>query len=310
MPNSKVSVLMSVYNGEKYLCEAIDSVLNQTFEDFEFIIVNDGSVDKTNEILNSYRDRRINLIDNKENAGLSKSLNTGLSRARGEYIARMDADDISLPERFKRQIDFLDKNPSIGLLGTSVEFIKMENVAKGIYRPPLHHDEIKAYLLINNCLWHPTIMARRDVMQKVGGYNDSLQAAADYDIMVKIAKISKLRNLEDILLHYRCEDNYYTKVRRRQQLECAFETSLKTFQYSMKDIVIDREAYKRWWWQFHWLLAGRHEKWLFTIPKFERGDTKHIKYFRDLIERYPEGKHIWGAQLKAFEEQIMDYNSG
>jgi glycosyltransferase involved in cell wall biosynthesis len=113
MPNNdyvKISILMPVYNGEKYLREAIDSILNQTFTDFEFLIVDDGSTDNSVEIINSYQNSRINLVKNDKNEGLVYTLNRGLSLAKGEYIARMDCDDISLPERLKKQIDFLDSN--------------------------------------------------------------------------------------------------------------------------------------------------------------------------------------------------------
>ena len=102
-----ISVVMSAYNGEKWLNEAVDSILNQTFKDFEFIIINDGSNDRTYEILNSYNDKRLRIINHKSNRGLITRLNEGLDQSNGKYIARMDADDISLPERFKIQIDFL-----------------------------------------------------------------------------------------------------------------------------------------------------------------------------------------------------------
>ncbi|HKQ33129.1 MAG TPA: glycosyltransferase family A protein, partial [Thermodesulfobacteriota bacterium] len=114
----KVTVLMTVYNGEKFLNEAIDGILNQTFRDFEFLIINDGSTDGSREIIKSYKDPRINLVDNESNIGLTASLNRGLSLAGGEYIARQDADDISLPERLEKQISILERNPDIALLGS------------------------------------------------------------------------------------------------------------------------------------------------------------------------------------------------
>jgi glycosyltransferase involved in cell wall biosynthesis len=119
----KVSVVMSVYNGEKYLCEAIDSILNQTFENFEFLIVNDGSTDRTLEILQSYRDPRIKVINNERNIGLTASLNKGLKIAKGEYVARMDADDVSFPHRLEQQKAFLDRNPRVAMVGSWAEVI-------------------------------------------------------------------------------------------------------------------------------------------------------------------------------------------
>ena len=113
MENPRVTALMSVFNGDKYLSEALESILNQTFTNFEFLIINDGSNDRTEDILKSYDDVRIRIINNDNNMGLAKSLNKGLRIARGEYIARMDADDISLPTRLARQVEFLDKNKHV-----------------------------------------------------------------------------------------------------------------------------------------------------------------------------------------------------
>ncbi len=121
--NPKVSVIMSVYNGDKYLREAIESILNQTFTDFEFIIVNDGSTDNSLEIIESYDDERIKTINNKKNIGLTKSLNKALKFAKGKYIARQDADDVSLPNRFEKQVEYLDSHPEVALVGTSVYLI-------------------------------------------------------------------------------------------------------------------------------------------------------------------------------------------
>ena len=123
MKNPKVTVLMSVYNGEKYLQEAIDSILEQTFKDFEFLIINDGSTDKTGEILESYHDLRIKIINNEKNIGLTKSLNKGLKLARGEYIARQDADDISMPERLEKEVEFLETHQDYAVVGAFAKII-------------------------------------------------------------------------------------------------------------------------------------------------------------------------------------------
>src|SRR5688500_15226048 len=123
-----ISVVMSAYNSDKYIAKAIESILNQTFKDFEFIIINDGSKDESLKIIKRYgkKDKRIVLIDNKKNLGLIKSLNKGLKIAKGKYIARMDSDDIAMPQRFKIQLDYLDKNRNIFLVGTSFEQIDKE----------------------------------------------------------------------------------------------------------------------------------------------------------------------------------------
>ena len=116
----KISVLMPAYNAEKYIGEAIESILNQTYKDFEFIIINDGSIDRTEDIILSYDDPRIIYLKNKENSGIVASLNNGLKQAKGQYVARMDADDISLPTRFEKQLQYMESNQHIFVLGTSL----------------------------------------------------------------------------------------------------------------------------------------------------------------------------------------------
>ena len=138
----QITVLMPVYNGEKYLRQAVDSILNQTFKDFEFLIINDGSTDKTLAILQEYKNKRVKIINNKKNIGLTKSLNKGLKLAKGKYIARMDADDISLSNRLRKQIDFLDKHNKIGVLGTQMKIINNSNKIVGEYKTPLCHSLI------------------------------------------------------------------------------------------------------------------------------------------------------------------------
>jgi glycosyltransferase involved in cell wall biosynthesis len=140
---SRITVLMPVYNGEKYLREAIDSIFNQTFTDFEFLIVDDGSTDNSVEIINSYQNSRINLVKNDKNEGLVYTLNRGLSLAKGEYIARMDCDDISLPERLKKQIDFLDSNSEIAVVGTWIKVINEKEEPQTTWQYPLKPLEIQ-----------------------------------------------------------------------------------------------------------------------------------------------------------------------
>ena len=149
-PKCKVSVLMCVYNRETYLQQAIDSILAQTFRDFEFVIVNDGSIDNSWQILNEYseKDSRIVLIDNKKNIGLEKSLNKGLAATKGEYVARQDADDISLPNRLQLQVDYLENHPEIGALGSSIEFINSQGLVTGKPIVPTDNASVESFLLI------------------------------------------------------------------------------------------------------------------------------------------------------------------
>lgn len=198
-----VSVIMPVYNGEKYLQEAIDSILNQTFGDFEFIIINDGSTDKTLEIIKSYSDPRIRVIS-QENKGIIHSLNKGISESRGKYIARMDADDISLPDRFKRQSDFLEANPEIGLLGTTFA-IQIDKKIKCIAAVLLQDSDLRRQLLYKCPFGHGTVMFRKNLETGLNGlwYSPSEKHVEDYELWSRIALITKVANLPGVLYIWR-----------------------------------------------------------------------------------------------------------
>ncbi|MGA1870993.1 MAG: glycosyltransferase family 2 protein [bacterium] len=198
-----MTVLMSIYNAEKYVRESIDSILKQTLPDFEFLIINDGSVDRTEEILYTYDDPRIRIINNERNIGLTKSLNKGLQLARGEYIARMDAGDISHQDRLFYQYKFLQENTQFGLVGTSFYRISDSgNIMNKVIAGSDSH-QLKNALLKNNCICHGASMFRKDICIKVGGYNERLKFAQDYDLFSKIAMVSKISNLERILYKWR-----------------------------------------------------------------------------------------------------------
>ncbi|MHA2039282.1 MAG: glycosyltransferase, partial [Promethearchaeota archaeon] len=192
MADPKITVLMPVYNNEKFLRESVDSILNQTFKDFEFIIINDGSTDRTKKILNAYKDFRIRVIDNDKNIGITRSLNKGLGLAKGEYIARMDGDDISLPERLERQVKFLENNPKVVLLGNWVEIIDGDGNLRSITRYPTNHCFITWIFLFKTCLAHPTVMYRKKEVLKINGYNSMLSYTQDYDLWVRLSKIGKI----------------------------------------------------------------------------------------------------------------------
>jgi glycosyltransferase involved in cell wall biosynthesis len=204
--NPTVSVLMAVYNGQRYLRDAVNSVIAQTFKDFEFIIIDDGSTDRSPELLASYAkaEPRIRLIT-RPNKGLTKSLNEGLHLARGEFIARMDADDISLPERFERQVMYLRDHPEVALVGSRVEFIDPDgfpiNLKPGM---TLTHEEIDSALLRKGWpLVHPAVMMRRDAVLAVGGYGEQYLTNQDHDLFLRLAERYRLANLSDVLLQYR-----------------------------------------------------------------------------------------------------------
>ena len=196
----KISVLMSTYNGKIYLKDCMNSILKQTHKKFEFIIIEDGSKDKSLNIIKSFNDKRIKLIINKKNIGLSKSLNKGLKIATGKYIARIDADDISKKNRLKYQLDYLEKNKDIGVLGTDIVIINEEkktlnflnffkifnqkfNLKLLFYKQkPDTHERCLWFLLFKNCFYHSTVMFRKNLIKSVGGYK--IRRSEDIDFLL------------------------------------------------------------------------------------------------------------------------------
>jgi len=213
----KVTVLMSVYNGAKYIREAIDSILNQTFKDFEFLIIDDGSTDSSAEIIRSYSDPRIRLIRNEKNIGLTRSLNKGLKLATGQYIARMDADDISLPCRLETQGRFLDEHPRVGLISSSYIKINVAGEEIGFQKFSTENDEIKKRLLRFNYFCHPSAVFRRECIARVGAYREQFELVEDYDLWLRIAEEFEVANIEEPLCKYRITAESISNSRKTQQ---------------------------------------------------------------------------------------------
>lgn len=179
-----VSVVMSVYNGDKYLREAMDSILNQTFKYFEFIIIDDGSTDNTLKILKTYKDPRIVLISRK-NKGLVESLNEGIKKARGKYVARMDADDISDKNRIYKQVELLE-NENKDAVFTFFEMVDDKNQTKNIFTSPQRNIDIYRALFIRNPLGHGTALFDKKVVNKMGGYKSNVGPVEDYDLWCRL----------------------------------------------------------------------------------------------------------------------------
>lgn len=236
----KVSVLMPVYNGEKYLKEAIDSILNQTFTDFEFLIIDDGSRDNSVEIINSYQDPRIKLVQNKTNLKLITTLNKGLALAKGEYIARMDCDDFSLPQRFEKQISYLDIHNDIGVLGTGFELMDARGNSFTSIQFPTQSNVLKWSLFFYCPIAHPTVVMRRSIVNQVGGYNSEAVYCEDYDLWIRVAKTTQIGNLPDVLVKIRKHDANVTNVFSRQhQSNCIKVSQLLISKTLDKDISIN-----------------------------------------------------------------------
>lgn len=203
----RVSVVMSVYNGEQYLNEAVESILNQSFSDFEFVIVDDGSTDSSLRILKSFaaRDARIYLLERAENRGLTICLNEGIRVASGDYIARMDADDVSLPQRLQEQVAFMDAHPDVGICGSWAELIGTH--AGQVWKYPASHDEICASMLFANTFVHPAVMLRGATLRLHDlQYDRQIRYAQDYELWSRAMFLTRLANVEQVLLRYRVHE--------------------------------------------------------------------------------------------------------
>ena len=209
-----ISIITPVYNSEKYIAETIESVLAQTYPDWEMIVVDDCSTDSTPSILKSYSlfDPRVRLMRNPVNKGLPYSLNHAIGNAKGEFIARMDADDISLSTRFQKQIDFLNEHSEVEICGTGC--IEIDRTGKEIFYKsmPCTEREIEKVIFKRSPFIHPTVMIRKSFFQEVGLYNESYLKTQDLELWSR-AYISgvKMANLPDYLLLYRVENNFWGK---------------------------------------------------------------------------------------------------
>lgn len=214
----KVSVIVPAYKAEEYLAETIDSVLGQTFPDFELLVVVDDLEDECSCIVRKYgeKDSRVSLVHNTRGTGISGALNTGLKHARGEYVVRMDADDICHPSRFEKQVAYMDENPDVGVLGTRMSTFGAEE--KKLWYPfPLDNDRIKVAFLFYTAVAHPTIIMRKEFFDKHDlKYDESKRCAEDYDLWTRAVGIFKFANLKDILLSYRLHDSNASSLRAEE----------------------------------------------------------------------------------------------
>jgi len=210
MKTPKISVLMPVYNAENFLKEAIDSILNQTFKDFEFLIINDASTDDSKKIIMSYDDKRIRYLENKKNLGVAKTLNRGLRLAKGEYLARMDADDISLPNRLELQYRKLKGDKNLAIIFSNINWINENGKSISIfsiYKLSTSPEEIYYDLQFRNYLMHPTVIFNREtIINEFGGYDERCEAE-DNDLWLRVSKKYKIVKLNKVLV----------KVRRSKQ---------------------------------------------------------------------------------------------
>ncbi len=237
MPNTipLISVLMSVYNGEKFLKEAMESILSQTLPSFEFIIFDDASTDSTRAILQSFSDPRLKLINNEINIGLTKSLNKGLALAKGKFIARMDADDIALPDRLKTQVSYLNGHPDIALVGSWAEVIDEWGQTKKIDKPPVDPRVIEYELIFGNPIYHSSIMFRRDEIIQAGGYSEEYRHIEDFEMYSRLVNRFKIANIPRVLLRFRTHPHSIVATAESQKIVNA--NALKIIRNNMEKFV-------------------------------------------------------------------------
>ncbi len=216
----KVSVVMPVYNGGKYLRAAIDSILNQSYTEFEFIIINDCSKDSTEGIIFSYDDSRIVYLKNEKNLGVARSLNRGLDSAKGQYIARLDADDIARPERLKIQVEYMDNHPEVDVLATSSQSFDEKGV---LFEGHTSTDEdiLKIDFLFSCGICHPTVMMRKSILEdKCLRYDNAFNKVEDYELWTRMLSMGcVIRSIDIILLDHRLHQNQVTSVYSEEMIQ-------------------------------------------------------------------------------------------
>lgn len=305
----RITVLMSVYNGERYLREAIESILNQTYKEFEFVIYDDCSTDHTPEIIKSFSDNRIVYRRNSINQGLTRNLADGVSRSEADYIARMDADDIAYHERLARQLEWMDHHPDVTILGSPVTYFKDTLGDLGIAKQPADDVTIKATLFISFTLMHPSIMIRRgDLVNQGLNYNPEYRCSQDHALYLDcISKGLKFANTEDPLMHMRAHGGSISRARHGLQQECSQRARLHFLQATgMADGCTEEEIAV-----YNTFASGEYPDSVHKVHVFERFAEKVYnnpitsKYFdRDCLRRLMAEKLCGGAYHAIDNKQL------
>lgn len=225
----KISVVMPCHNSIAYLNQAIESILNQTYYDFEFVIVDDASADETWESLQLYvqKDKRIKIFHNKVNLGIAATRNFGLSQTSGEYYVVMDHDDISLPQRFERELSFLERNKDYAVVGCQVEVIDENSRIVGVRKYKISNTEIFSIISLKSPLCNPATMIRKACLMEFNGYDVNFSGSEDYDMWFKLATKYKLANLDETLFQYRISQKQMKTRSVRKLLEYTQEIKKK-----------------------------------------------------------------------------------
>lgn len=244
--NPLVSIILPTYNGHKVLGDALDSLLVQTYTNIEVIIIDDASQSGILDIIDKRcHSGKVRYVCNKNNLGLAASLNVGIEHAHGEYVARMDDDDFSMPDRIAKQVAFLEANRGVDVVGTGVAFYDQDLKFIRNYVFPADHDAIVKHLCRGNPLAHPTVMMRSSFLRRSGGYKASLRRMEDLELWGRMAKQSCYANMTDILLRHRVKQSkalsaikpgIVIRLRNGSRLGCFWKSLLWTFQYALIEV--------------------------------------------------------------------------
>lgn len=228
-PHPVISVLMPAYNAEKHIALAIESILSQTFADFEFIIIDDASLDRTPLIIEEYakKDQRIVFLKNSQNLKISGTLNIGLQTAKGEFICRMDADDWSYPERLGTQLDFMKEHPEVVISGANIEVCDQNLDILNIRTYPKTDPQIRNKILKLNPFAHPVTFYKTEIAKKVGGYDANFNLAEDYDLYFRMGKYGQFANISKVLLKLRTHSQSLSAQQMADQARINYRVRLK-----------------------------------------------------------------------------------
>ena len=279
-----LSVVMSVFNGEQYLEEAIESILAQTFEEFEFIIVNDGSTDRSRDIIESYaaRDARIRLVD-QANTGLTVALVNGIAQSRGEFVARMDADDISLPARFEKQMALFDEDPQVVAVTCHVQHFSEDGSASLVATLNMNPRLVPLYNCFCNVIGgHGQVIFRRTAYDAAGGYDPDRRFAQDYDLWARLTKHGHFAEVAEPLYKFRTGHDSISKVSKKGQAESSLKTCQREFEKltGKKFAAETALAMRYFWWN-----ADPREIPIGQVPVLSKSMALAIETFFD---RHPD----------------------
>lgn len=302
----KISVVLPVFNAERWLKEAIDSVLNQTFREFELLIYDDGSTDTSPQILKEYKDSRIKIHTLNQNKGLIYCLNQGLKDAEGEYIARMDADDVCHPMRFEKQLEYLEQNKEVGICGTQISILNSDFK----HRRPCSDDELRWRIFKGSPFAHPTVLIRTEVLRSNNlNYNRDAYVAEDFDLWWKLAFHCKLANLNEELLNYRIHEAQESSAKSQVQINNHL-SSLKVF---IDTLELDSNRYSAKW--ISDMLSGEipstPENYCIVNDFFNamKNSATAISFFgkASILEQESERKVFYLKNLRSFSLLLFPY---